>query len=184
MRVELEALHNDLGATMIYVTHDQVEAMTMADKIVVLNGGRIEQVGPPMELYHRPRTEFVAGFIGAPAMNIADIRTEGGTAIFGEARLALPAAAAGAARMGIRPEHIAIRAPGQGDIDVRVALKEALGGDSFLYADTAEGTRLVIRAEGETPVRSGDTIGVALPAERVHFFAADGRTLSSGGAPA
>ena len=81
MRIELEALHKELGATMIYVTHDQVEAMTMADQIVVLNGGKVEQVGAPMELYHRPATEFVAGFIGSPAMNIAPAASHLGQAV-------------------------------------------------------------------------------------------------------
>jgi ABC-type sugar transport system ATPase subunit len=184
MRVELEALHRTLSATMIYVTHDQVEAMTMADKIVVLNGGRIEQVGPPMELYHRPRSEFVAGFIGAPSMNVVSVAAEAGQAVYAGARLPLPAAAAGAARMGIRPEHVTHGDPGTGDMDARVELKESLGGDSFLYVTTAAGDRLVVRAGGDAAIRAGDHVGLGFPAGRLHFFGADGRTLASGGEPA
>jgi ABC-type sugar transport system ATPase subunit len=179
MRVELEALHGQLGATMIYVTHDQVEAMTMADKIVVLNGGRIEQVGPPMELYHRPATEFVAGFIGAPSMNFLDVQAEDGSLAYGGTGLPI-APAAGAVRLGIRPEHIGIAAEGAGDLDVRVDLRESLGGDSYLYVSTGHGDRMVVRAGGDTPLDSGARIGLLLPAGRIHLFGADGRTLRSG----
>jgi ABC-type sugar transport system ATPase subunit len=184
MRVELEALHGQLGATMIYVTHDQVEAMTMADKIVVLNGGRIEQVGPPMELYHRPATEFVAGFIGAPSMNFLDVQADAGRLVYAGAPLARQVGAQGAVRLGIRPEHVAIAAEGAGDLDVRVDLRESLGGDSYLYVSTASGDRLVVRADGDTPLDTGARIGLMLPPERVHLFGADGRTLRSGMAAA
>ncbi|MCX7644367.1 MAG: sn-glycerol-3-phosphate ABC transporter ATP-binding protein UgpC [Rhodobacteraceae bacterium] len=180
MRVELESLHRQLGATMIYVTHDQVEAMTMADKIVVLNAGRIEQVGPPMELYHRPATEFVAGFIGAPSMNFLDVRAEAGRLVHGGAPLGRLCAAPGAVRLGIRPEHIGLAAPGAGDIDARVELREALGGDSYLYVSLPSGDRLVVRAEGDTRLGPGERVGLVLPPARVHLFAADGRTLQSG----
>jgi ABC-type sugar transport system ATPase subunit len=185
MRVELEALHRELGATMIYVTHDQVEAMTMADKIVVLNGGRIEQVGAPLDLYHRPATEFVAGFIGAPAMNFLDVaaRDASSVAYAGHA-ISAPPGAAGAARIGIRPEHVVIRPAGEGNIDLGVTLRETLGGDAYLYARTETGNTLVIRAEGDTVLDAGARIGADLPAARLHFFAADGRTLASGGAAA
>ena len=180
MRVELESLHSQLGATMIYVTHDQVEAMTMADKIVVLNGGRIEQVGTPMDLYHRPEGEFVAGFIGAPAMNFLDVGTVGGAVTYGGTALGTLAAAPGAVRLGIRPEHLEIAAEGAGDIDVRVDLRESLGGDSYLYVSTQQGARLVVRAEGDTPLGAGARIGLRLPPARVHLFGADGCTLRSG----
>jgi ABC-type sugar transport system ATPase subunit len=180
MRVELESLHSQLGATMIYVTHDQVEAMTMADKIVVLNGGRIEQVGTPMELYHRPAGEFVAGFIGAPAMNFLDVETADGGVSHAGRLLGGIAAARGAVRLGIRPEHLAITGEGEGDIGVRVDLREALGGDSYLYVSTPEGARMVVRAEGDTPLGAGARIGLRLPPDRVHLFGSDGRTLRSG----
>ncbi|MBA3323981.1 MAG: sn-glycerol-3-phosphate ABC transporter ATP-binding protein UgpC, partial [Rhodobacteraceae bacterium] len=115
MRVELEALHRQLNATMIYVTHDQVEAMTMADQIVVLNAGRIEQVGAPLELYHAPRTLFVAGFLGAPSMNFLAVVAEGKAIRYAGAALPLPAPAARAGlTLGVRPEHMGAVAPGAG----------------------------------------------------------------------
>ncbi len=131
MRIELEALHKELGATMIYVTHDQVEAMTMADEIVVLNGGRVEQVGTPMQVYHSPATEFVAGFIGSPAMNILPVDSPLGSVV---------APRPEAAKIGIRPEHIEIgtgNGPGGGhDPGARTA-----GAETYLYASTADGGR-------------------------------------------
>jgi ABC-type sugar transport system ATPase subunit len=181
MRVELEALHSQLGATMIYVTHDQVEAMTMADKIVVLNAGRIEQVGTPLELYHRPRSEFVAGFIGSPSMNFLDVRVADGAVLCGNEAIRLPAAAA-ATRLGIRPEHVQVLPAGGGDLAATVTLRETLGGDAYLYVRVDGGQPLVVRAEGDTELDRGARIGLGLPAHRVHLFDADGRTLLSGGA--
>jgi ABC-type sugar transport system ATPase subunit len=171
MRVELEALHRQLSATMIYVTHDQVEAMTMADKIVVMNEGRVEQIGAPMELYHHPRTEFVAGFIGAPSMNLFDISDEPG--------LSMPMPHE-AIRLGIRPEHIVIEAEGKGDLQGSVSIKETLGGDAFLYVKTASGRDLIVRADGDTAIDSGARIGLGLPLQRLHFFDAAGQALRGG----
>ena len=171
MRVELEALHRDLKATMIYVTHDQVEAMTMADKIVVLNAGRIEQVGTPMDLYHRPRTEFVAGFIGAPGDELPrcdDRRAAVSIAVRFRCR---SARSTGATRLGIRPEHLVLLPEGQGDIAATVSLRETLGGDAYLYVKTETGQTLVVRAEGDTPLDHGARIGLGLPPARVHLFA-------------
>ena len=182
MRVELEALHRDLKATMVYVTHDQVEAMTMADKIVVLNAGRIEQVGPPMELYNRPATEFVAGFIGAPAMNFLGLQVQGGQGM--AEGVALGAAPAGAVKMGIRPEHVFLRQAGQGQLQATVTICETLGGDAYLYVKLAGGETLVVRAEGDTTLDHGAVVGLDLPPARQHHFAADGRTLASGGVAA
>ncbi|MES2144010.1 MAG: sn-glycerol-3-phosphate ABC transporter ATP-binding protein UgpC [Pseudomonadota bacterium] len=179
MRVELEALHRTLGATMIYVTHDQVEAMTMADKIVVLNAGRVEQVGSPMDLYHRPATEFVAGFIGAPAMNFMAMTDDGGRVAAAGVRLAAMAAPE-AVRLGIRPEHIVLKPAGSGDLPAKVVLRETLGGDAYLYVTTADSQTLVVRAEGDTELNHGDGVGLGLPAGRLHQFGADGRTLRSG----
>jgi ABC-type sugar transport system ATPase subunit len=169
MRVELEALHRQLNATMIYVTHDQVEAMTMADKIVVMNQGRIEQVGSPMELYNRPRTEFVAGFIGAPAMNFLNMESNGKE---------FPAARkrGAARRVGIRPEHIEIVTRGQG-LSAVVQFRETLGGDSFLYTRLAAGDHLVVRAPGDTSIDAGDKIKLRFPASRLHYFDANGLAL-------
>ncbi len=183
MRVELEALHTELKATMIYVTHDQVEAMTMADKIVVLNAGRVEQVGTPLDLYHRPVSEFVAGFIGAPAMNFLNIRANPGVVVDGVSLAAVPPAA-GAMRLGIRPEHLQIAARDVGDLTATVTLRETLGGDAYLYVRTVGGQAMVVRADGDTALTHGDMIGLVLPPARVHLFGADGRTLASGGVAA
>jgi ABC-type sugar transport system ATPase subunit len=180
MRVELEALHRELKATMIYVTHDQVEAMTMADKIVVLNAGRIEQVGSPMELYHRPQSEFVAGFIGAPSMNVMDVTVKADQVVCEGHGITPPGPAAGAVRLGIRPEHIVLGAGGAGDLNAVVTLKETLGGDSYLYVRTLAGTTLVVRADGDTRIDAGETVGLTFPPHRLHLFGADGRTIVSG----
>ncbi|MFN5997189.1 MAG: ABC transporter ATP-binding protein [Paracoccaceae bacterium] len=182
MRVELEALHRDLKATMVYVTHDQVEAMTMADKIVVLNAGRIEQVGAPMELYNRPATEFVAGFIGAPAMNFLSVQVQDGQAIV--EGVALGAAPAGSVKLGIRPEHVVLRRAGQGQLSATVSICETLGGDAYLYVRLEGGQTLVVGGVGDTTLDPGGWVGVDLPAARQHHFAADGRTLASGGVAA
>ncbi|MES2815253.1 MAG: sn-glycerol-3-phosphate ABC transporter ATP-binding protein UgpC [Pseudomonadota bacterium] len=182
MRVELEALHRDLKATMIYVTHDQVEAMTMADKIVVLNAGRIEQVGAPMELYNRPATEFVAGFIGAPAMNFLTVDLSDGQVVVEGATLG--AAPTGTVKLGIRPEHLILRPAGQGQLSATVSLTETLGGDAYLYVRLDNGQTLVVRADGDTALDHGERIGLDLPPHRQHHFAADGRTLASGGVAA
>ncbi|WP_295074261.1 ABC transporter ATP-binding protein [Tabrizicola sp.] len=182
MRVELEALHRDLKATMIYVTHDQVEAMTMADKIVVLNAGRIEQVGAPMDLYNSPATEFVAGFIGAPAMNFLTVDLSDGQVVVEGATLG--AAPTGTVKLGIRPEHLILRPAGQGQLSATVSLTETLGGDAYLYVRLDNGQTLVVRADGDTALDHGERIGLDLPPHRQHHFAADGRTLASGGAAA
>ncbi|WP_299862137.1 sn-glycerol-3-phosphate ABC transporter ATP-binding protein UgpC [uncultured Hoeflea sp.] len=175
MRIELEALHKQLGATMIYVTHDQVEAMTMADQIVVLNGGRVEQVGAPMELYHRPATEFVAGFIGSPAMNLSPAASA-----LGQAARSTDAAAT----IGIRPEHIRVgrNMAGEGGSDgrglsVTIRVKEQLGGESYLYTVAEDGTAIVVKTDGEDSHAAGDTLELVLPEDRVHRFAPDGRAL-------
>ncbi|MCA3561599.1 MAG: sn-glycerol-3-phosphate ABC transporter ATP-binding protein UgpC [Aestuariivirga sp.] len=181
MRVELEALHRQLQATMIYVTHDQVEAMTMADKIVVLNAGRIEQVGTPMELYHHPRTQFVAGFIGAPAMNFLDIGSIG-FAAGGSLGNRLPQMAGAAVTAGIRPEHIALCEAGKGDVDATVRLRETLGGDAYLYANLKDGSSVTVRTEGDTAIDAGQVIGLGLPQHRLHVFDRQGLALGSGGA--
>jgi len=175
MRQEITELHQSLRTTMIYVTHDQVEAMTMADKIVVLNAGRIEQVGSPMDLYHRPANAFVAGFIGAPAMNFLPVTLADGTARHGDE--ALGAAPAGTVQLGIRPEHVTLLPAGQGQMAATVLLRETLGGDAYLYVRTGAGTQMVVRAEGDTTLDHGAVVGLDLPRPRRHHFAADGRNL-------
>ena len=180
MRVELETLHRELGATMIYVTHDQVEAMTMADRIVVLNEGRIEQVGPPMELYHRPVSEFVAGFIGAPSMNFLDVGAGDGAVNYRGRRLCPAPAAGRPARAGIRPEHIALAGDGGGTLTATVRVKELLGGESYLHTLTGAGDALVVRADAETEIAAGDEVTLSFPENRLHLFDATGRRLGGG----
>jgi ABC-type sugar transport system ATPase subunit len=175
MRVELETLHKQLNATMIYVTHDQVEAMTMADEIVVLNEGRVEQVGAPLELYRHPRTVFVAGFIGAPSMNFLAVTAADGALRYGPH--VLPLAVPDAALLGVRPEHVGITALGAGTLDATVEVKEALGGESYFYLRTAQGDRLVVRADGEHPAAAGDVVGLVLAPRRLHLFGRDGTAL-------
>ena len=154
MRMELTELHARLGATMIYVTHDQVEAMTMADKIVVLNGGTIEQVGTPMELYDHPATPFVAGFIGSPKMNL----------LTGDA-----ARAFGCGTYGIRPEHLALSADGLWQGTVRHV--ERLGADAIVHLATDAVGPLVARAAGDTGLQPGDTVHATPMPGREHRFA-------------
>jgi ABC-type sugar transport system ATPase subunit len=167
MRVELEALHKQLGATMIYVTHDQVEAMTMADKIVVLNRGRVEQVGSPMDLYHKPVSRFVAEFIGSPAMNVlAPGDTMRDLALTPDTSM-----------IGCRPEHFELAAGGQGNADATVKLKEQLGGESLLYLNLSNGTEIVARVDGDDMTEVGSTVGLHIPSHRLHQFDQDGRAL-------
>lgn len=160
MRQEISELHQTLKTTMIYVTHDQVEAMTMADKIVVLNAGRIEQVGSPLELYRAPANLFVAGFIGSPKMNLID---------------GPEAAKHDATTIGIRPEHIDIGSDGpwQGV----VGLSEHLGSDTFLKVNAGALGTLTVRASGEVNIHHGDTIRMAPQPGKLLRFGADGKAL-------
>ncbi len=144
MRIELSDLHRKLGATMIYVTHDQVEAMTMADKIVVLNAGRVEQVGTPMELYNAPVSPFVAGFIGSPKMNLYD-----GAKAGEDCRT-----------YGIRPEHLRITEDNPRWTGT-VRHVERLGADTIIYLDVPGLGEMVIRADGEQFPRVGSTCGAS-----------------------
>jgi multiple sugar transport system ATP-binding protein len=160
MRLEISELHHQLKTTMIYVTHDQVEAMTMADKIVVLNAGNIEQVGSPMDLYKNPKNLFVAGFIGSPKMNLI----EGATA-----------EKHGAKTIGARPEHIKISKTA-GDWKGTVGVAEHLGSDTFLHVHTDHGT-INVRGDGEVDVNHGDIVYLTPEAGKVHKFAADGNAI-------
>jgi len=158
MRQEISELHQSLKTTMIYVTHDQVEAMTMADKIVVLNAGRIEQVGAPLELYHTPKNLFVAGFIGSPKMNLIE---------------GAEAAKHNAHTIGIRPEHITV---GDGPWEGVVGLSEHLGSDSFIKVDVSGLGTINVRGTGELNVHHGDRVKLA-PAGKIHRFDAQGLAL-------
>lgn len=169
MRAEIAQLHKRLGTTMIYVTHDQVEAMTMADRIVVLRAGRVEQVGSPLELYNRPANAFVAGFIGSPRMNffegqaVADgVSVPGLGVIAVDARLQQGAAVT----LGIRPEHVR-EGEGPNRVAGRVAAIEQLGGASTIRLETPEMTALVA---GQTRLRDGDEAILSLPPDALHVF--------------
>ena len=161
MRLEISELHQQLKTTMIYVTHDQVEAMTMADKIVVLNAGNIEQVGSPLDLYRKPANLFVAGFIGSPRMNFVDG----------------PAASKhGAARIGVRPEHIAISTTA-GEWKGTVGVAEHLGSDTFVHVHTDGQGTINVRASGDVSVNHGDTVYLTPDERRLHRFDAEGRAM-------
>jgi multiple sugar transport system ATP-binding protein len=179
MRVEIAKLHNDLGNTMIYVTHDQVEAMTMADKIVVLRSGVIEQAGAPLELYNHPRNLFVAGFIGSPKMNFLSASAgDNGSLRVGETTLSLGRDAPRATTLGIRPEHITL-AEGSGAkfADVSVDLVENLGGQTVVYATTTDGQELTIVLEGQRAVETGARLALYVDPAKAHVFDAEGLAL-------
>jgi multiple sugar transport system ATP-binding protein len=163
MRLEISELHNELGTTMIYVTHDQVEAMTMADKIVVLHAGNIEQVGSPLELYRSPKNRFVAGFIGSPTMNFIE----------GE-----EAKRHNAATIGVRPEHIEVSTTeGAGSWTGKVGVAEHLGADTFIHVHTKGQGTLNVRASGEVPVHHGDTVYLTPDPSKIHRFDAAGLAM-------
>ncbi|MCH2075936.1 MAG: sn-glycerol-3-phosphate ABC transporter ATP-binding protein UgpC [Rhodobacteraceae bacterium] len=175
MRVEIARLHSEIGATMIYVTHDQVEAMTLADKIVVLRLGKIEQVGAPMDLYRDPDNKFVAGFIGSPAMNFVAAEVKGGKiAVPSLARdveldVALPSEGT-AVELGMRPEHITIE---RGGSTHKVDLTEALGGVSYAYLVAENGERMIVEERGEDRVKAGETVGISFDVDQARLFDAN-----------
>jgi len=185
MRGELAQLHRRLGTTMIYVTHDQVEAMTMADKIVVLRAGRVEQVGTPLDLYNRPANRFVAGFIGSPRMNFLTGRVlsagQAGIAVevpgVGVIRTgtAAPAEIGAELTLGVRPEHVRQGAAATNVIAGPVANVEQLGGLSYIRLADPDVT---VQLAGQTTLRHGDLAEINLPPERIHLFGADGIAMT------
>jgi multiple sugar transport system ATP-binding protein len=180
-RKELAALHAEIGGTMIYVTHDQVEAMTLAHRIVVLRGGRIEQVGTPLELYNRPDNLFVAGFIGSPRMNLLPGKVvRNGAVAIGEAGHEVACgtgglAAGAAVTLGIRPEHLDL-AQGAG-LPLTVELVERLGGESYLYGASPGLPQVTLRLDGQSEQGRGDTVALALPQQHLHLFDESGRAV-------
>lgn len=168
MRAELRELHARLGATMVYVTHDQVEAMTLADKIVVLRAGRVEQIGAPLELYNRPCNTFVAGFIGSPRMNFLPAAL-----VVGQA--GAPVLPVGSHTIGVRPEHAALA--GDGPLHLTVTQVEQLGASSVLRGNVGADTPFELVCNGQTALRPGDTVALALPALHLHCFDANGQRL-------
>jgi multiple sugar transport system ATP-binding protein len=189
MRVELSRLHRELRTTMVYVTHDQVEAMTLADRIVVVNAGRIEQVGAPLDLYHRPVNKFVAGFIGSPKMNFLDatlqdaghVRLQDGSLVpVSPGTDAKRTAAVGKpVTLGIRPEHIvADRTPAEGAVKATVQLAEHLGDTTYLHILLPGAPEPVtVRTAPDNPLNTGDTAWLHLPRERCFLFDEQGNTL-------
>lgn len=180
MRIELSSLHESLQATMIYVTHDQVEAMTLADKIVVLQGGIVEQVGSPLELYHHPNNLFVAGFIGSPKMNFLPVQTVGvqdsGTTVRlpGDASVTIPVqprtlSAGDRATLGIRPEHLRIDANNP-SLMGEVLVVERLGGETYLYVKIAGGDTFIVQTDGDSRAQVRDRVPIHINGNLCHLF--------------
>ncbi|MBD9641363.1 sn-glycerol-3-phosphate ABC transporter ATP-binding protein UgpC [Ensifer sp. ENS07] len=186
MRLELSRLHEKLGATMIYVTHDQVEAMTLADKIFVLRGGVVQQAGRPLDLYDDPDNRFVAGFIGSPAMNffegtVAEVRPGGGRVVLAGGRdgvfdvdLKEPLPVGSSVTVGVRPEHLAVAQEGAGGIEVTIDVAEELGGVSYLYGATPSGASIVFEQRGSRADRRGVRLKLDAPSQRILIFDKNG----------
>jgi ABC-type sugar transport system ATPase subunit len=180
MRVELAKLHDQLNATMIYVTHDQTEAMTLADDIVVLDEGIVSQNGSPMDLYASPNNLFVGGFIGSPKMNFisSKILSKSNDAtevdIMGASKMSIPKTSATASegdsvQLGIRPEHLTVNGGGDGTWESKVFVVEKLGSGTFLYLEK-EGEPLVVETDGDSNIKVNDTVKVGFDASRCHLF--------------
>jgi ABC-type sugar transport system ATPase subunit len=183
MRVEISNLHAELGNTMIYVTHDQIEAMTMADRIVVLRGGRIEQVGRPLDLYNNPANKFVAGFIGAPQMNFLTGTLDGRRLSLDSGLMRdIPLEGDGKVTLGIRPEAIGVSLGGHGDATLKVQTFEQLGSVTYIYGVFPNGEKLTVQLPEQIALKRGQTIGVTLPTNRFHLF--DGATEAAMPMPA
>jgi multiple sugar transport system ATP-binding protein len=186
MRIELTKLHKKLKTTMVYVTHDQVEAMTMADKIVVINNGKVEQVGAPLELYRHPSNQFVAGFIGSPAMNffpgiIKDVTTKGihfelnnsGTSIF----LKYPDATVSigeSIQFGVRPEHFIFTKKTDQIITGEVYAVERLGGETYIYLSSDTDDDIIVHCNGDREIKIGEKINVGFSIKDCHLFNSKG----------
>jgi multiple sugar transport system ATP-binding protein len=172
-RVEIAKLHRDLGATTIYVTHDQVEAMTLADRVVVLRDGVIEQVGTPLELYDRPANQFVAQFIGTPQMNVVPLQQV--PALVSQQA---PAGAVGGA-IGLRPENVSVRSNGSTPVAGQVDLVEALGAETLIYVSTPNGAQFVARQNERTGLHAGDAVSLDIDASQAHWFDTAGRVVAA-----
>ena len=188
MRIEFSRLHDELKTTMVYVTHDQIEAITLADRIVVLSQGRIEQVGSPLTLYHRPANLFVAGFIGSPRMNFIDgvlcsagesseIQLQGGETIL--VNIDTRSAHAGdKIKVGIRPEHVALPATPSNIVSAKTTLVEPMGDSTLVYLDAAGADDgLTVRASPECHISKGDRTNLSFPEQHCHLFDQDGKSF-------
>lgn len=171
MRVEILKLHQRLGNTMIYVTHDQTEAMTLADRIVVFRDGQVEQTGSPLELYRHPINTFVAGFIGSPAMNFLTATVQGGMVVHNSTPLCPCTKTTGSVTLGLRPEHLSLDQ--NGPFTGEVSVFEHLGGESFVHLVLTDGQTLVAKLTGEHSYRPGDTCTLSVTTEHCHVFGDD-----------
>jgi ABC-type sugar transport system ATPase subunit len=190
MRVEIARLHSEIGATMIYVTHDQVEAMTLADRIVVLNQGKVEQIGAPLDLYERPANRFVAEFLGQPKINfvaasMAEAKADSVTLklLGGVHSLTLPMTLkrnlTAAVELGFRPDAVALCDPALADLAARVEVIEHLGSESIVYVQVEGLPELTaVTVQGKSPLKRGEAVGLKLDPAACHFFDAQGKTLS------
>jgi multiple sugar transport system ATP-binding protein len=189
MRAELAALHARLKTTMIYVTHDQIEAMTLADRIVVLRKGQVEQVGSPLELYNRPANRFVAGFIGAPSMNFlsgtVESVSEAGTSVRffdGESvtlsRRAQDAKSGDEVMIGLRPQHLRVAYDGEGGVPAAIDMVEALGSETVVHAHAPTGELVLAVLQGQHALARGATLRLAFNADDLHLFGKDGRRVA------
>ncbi|PSH62381.1 ABC transporter ATP-binding protein [Phyllobacterium sophorae] len=190
MRVEISRLHKELGTTMIYVTHDQTEAMTLADKIVVLRGGNIEQIGAPLDLYDNPANQFVAGFVGSPKMNFMSAEiieaTDHSVTITllnqGNVRVTLPVerprgGSGERVTLGIRPEHFVKAGQGDADLTIKVDVAEHLGNTSYIYANVTGGEQIIIEREESRNETNRDLLTVAIRSSHAFLFDSDGNRL-------
>ena len=186
MRTEIKKVHQTVRTTTVYVTHDQVEAMTLADRVVVMNGGVIEQVGPPQELYHRPLTRFVAGFIGSPGMNFLPVRLADGAVLLGDGQV-LPIPPARLDRyaphrdrdmvLGIRPEHLTDTGrPGAAPVTARVDVVEPMGMETLVHFFVA-GTPVVARVSPDTPAQPGHSLPLQADMGQMHLMDSNGKVV-------
>jgi multiple sugar transport system ATP-binding protein len=177
MRTEIQQLQQNLGTTTVYVTHDQTEAMTMGDRIAILDGGELQQVGTPMECYHEPVNLFVAGFIGSPSMNFLDVRLEGSTLVHDNFEYELSRGVAeeltDAPRdlvLGVRPEHVRMAGPGDENlVPTTVEVVEPMGDESYVYFAVGDET-YTANVDGDVEIEAGDRLKVVFPEEKIHLF--------------
>ena len=182
MRVEIKKLQRALATTSVYVTHDQLEAMTLADMLVVMNAGRVEQIGAPLAVYEKPATTFVASFIGAPPMNLLPMTRAEADALIEGAPLGVPDEGA---IVGVRPEDLMLptggaRPPGSIALELTVGAIERVGPETFVYGNMARGDGVIVRLPGQVAPASGERVSAVAPREKLHMFSADGRQRLSG----
>jgi multiple sugar transport system ATP-binding protein len=178
MRAELQQLHREIQSTTIYVTHDQEEAMTMSDRVAILDGGKLQQIAPPSVVYSQPANEFVAGFIGSPSMNFLDCTVSSGVVETTAFSLDAPAGSEDAVTLGIRPESITLdHVGGDGDTEATVAVFEQVGSFNIVYLDIDGLDDVVAQVPGAKQFEAGDRVSVTIDTDRIHLFAEDGETV-------